>query len=541
MTAEARTASPDLQTVRAVLVDLQAQGKHEEVIEVVMSLLSQLAGSNRELELRVQHLLRQTFGRKTERLDPRQLALLLAELAAKEPAAGASVSAEGPRREEPPTVAVQAHQRRPGRNPLPAWLPREPVVLTPSPEELVCGECGSRKKRIGSEKNELLEYVPGRFKVIEQEREKYACRECQGEVVIGPVGPKPIEGGLPGPSLLTHVLVSKYRDHLPLYRQAEIYARDGVQIARSTLMDWVRHGAELLVPVAEAIHEQAIGSHVLQVDDTGLRVLDDDHPGGSKRGHLWGLLGDRVWASFRYTPTWRGEEAQKLVEGRKGFLQVDGYSGFDDLFKAPGAEIIEVGCMAHARRKYVAALDSGEIRAAVAVGLFQKLYAVEAEATKRNLDPPARLVLRSERSGPLMDELGKWIAEQHPQLPPKSPLGKALTYSLNQWKQLRRFLADGRIQLDNNGVERQLRAVAVGRKNYLHAGSDAAAERAAVLYTVIGTAVVQGVEPMAYVRDLVEKISGDYPAKRLRELLPDRWTAAHPAARLARPDATDPT
>lgn len=537
-TAE-RENAVDLASVRAMLVELQAQGKIAgDVVELVLSLLAQVCAANRDLELRVQHLLRQTFGRKTERVDPRQIALLLAELAAQPPAEAAAAPAGGDRKTEPAPVTVRAHQRRPGRNPLPDWLPREKVVLTPDSKVLVCSSCGSKKEKIGSETSELLEWVPGRFKVIEQEREKYACEGCQGEVVIGPVGEKPLDGGLPGPGLLAHVMVSKYRDHLPLNRQASMFARAGVEIADSTLAGWVAQGAELLVPVADAIHEQAIHAHVVQCDDTGFRVLDKEHAGGSKRGHIWGLLGDKVWASFKFTPSWEGERAQALVEGRKGWLQVDGYSGFDALFKAAGTELIEVGCMAHARRKYVEALKSGDARAAVPVGIFQRLYAVEAEATAGGLDPAVRLKLRAERSVALMDELGAWVAKIHPQVTPKSPLGKAFTYSLNQWEQLRRFLEDGRIQIDNNGVERELRAVAVGRKNYLFAGSDAAAERAAVLYTVIGTAVLHGVEPMAYVRDLVEKIGGTYPARHLRELLPDRWIQAHPEARLGRPGVT---
>ena len=533
-----RERAVDLASVRATLVELQAQGKDDDVVQVVMSLLTQLCAANRELELRVQHLLRQTFGRKTERVDPRQIALLLAELAAQQPAAAAPAEDHGKTESAP--VAVRAHQRRPGRNPLPEWLPREKAVLTPSPEDLVCSHCGSKKERIGSETNELLEWMPGRFKVIEQEREKYACESCQGEVVIGPVGDKPLDGGLPGPGLLAHVLVSKYRDHLPLNRQAAMFARAGVEIADSTLAGWVQQGAELLAPVADAIHEQAMNAHVVQCDDTLLRVLDKEHAGGSKRGHIWGLIGDKVWASFKYTPSWEGDRAQALVEGRKGWLQVDGYSGFDALFNAAGADIIEVGCMAHARRKYVEALESGDTRAAVPIAIFQRLYAVEAEATAGRLDPLARLKLRTERSVALMDELGEWVAKIHPQVTPKSPLGKAFTYSLNQWRQLKRFLEDGRVQIDNNGVERELRAVAVGRKNYLFAGSDAAAERAAVLYTVIGTAVLHGAEPMAYVRDLVEKIGGTYPAKQLRELLPDRWIQAHPDAQLGRPGVTPP-
>jgi hypothetical protein len=351
-------------------------------------------------------------------------------------------------------------------------------------------------------------------------------------VAIAPLPDRVIDGGRPSAGLLAHVLVAKFRDHLPLNRQVAIFGRAGVALATSTLCDWVREGAELLEPIAAAIHERALGAHALQIDDTGLRVLDRSHPDGVRRGHLWGLVGDRRWASFRYTPTWEGQAARALVEGRVGWLQADGYAGFDQLFKRPGATAIEVGCMAHVRRRFVEALEGGDLRAAIPVEKIRKLYRVERAARESGLDPPATRALRLEESKPVLDALGRWIADVYDTVTPKSPLGKALYYILARWTALVRFLEDGALEIDNNGVERALRAACVGRKNWMFAGSDDGGRRAAILYTVISTAVLFGVEPWAYVRDLLEKISSGFAQRRIAELLPDTWGPLHPEARL---------
>jgi transposase len=517
----------DLQHVRQVLVDLIGAGKPDEAIATVLSLLERLRDKNAELELRVRDLLRHQFGRRSERIDPNQLSLLLAGLAQEAASSPAPKPDEAPAAPPPASREAGHPPRRPtGRKPLPADLPREEVILKPPAEELVCGQCGRDKKRIGAERAEMLEFVPGHFKVLVQVREKYACPRCQEGVAIGPTMEKPIEGGLPGPNLLTQVLVSKYKDHLPLNRQVGIFARSGVEIAPSTLCDWVREGVELVEPVWRAIYEEVLACHVVQVDDTGLRVQDRHHPGGSRKGHIWGLVGDGKLVVFAYTPTWSGAEARELVKGHRGWLQVDGYAGFDQIFTGADPPMVEAGCMAHCRRKFVGALDAGDVRAAVPVGVIVKLYGVEEEAREAHLDAPGRLALRKEKSAPLIQELGEWIAKTHPTVTPKSALGKAFTYAVNQWRPLTRFLEDGAVQIDNNGVERVLRAIAVGRNNWMFAGSDAGAHRAAVLYSIFGSCALCGVEPVAYLRDVIEKLSGSFPMRRLRELLPDVWESS---------------
>jgi transposase len=519
------SSAVDLDQIRDVAAALKDAGKHDEALEMVIGLVGQLSQHGALLEQRLAQVLRQLYGRRSEKIAPNQLALLLEELAAK---ASSDEAPPPPPRIEPSEEAKRA--RKPtGRKPLPAFLTREQQVFQPAADELVC-DCGAHKKRIGAETSEMLEFVPASFKVIELVREKYACGACQAGVVIAPVPAKPIEGGLPGPGLIANTLIAKYKDGLPLNRLAGIYQRAGVEIAPSTLGDWVRGGAALVEPLAKHIFARVMASHVVQADDTGLRVLDPGRADGVKKGHLWGFVGDRRLVAFAYTETWEGARAREHLVARRGYLQVDGYAGLNPLFEGPDPPCVAVGCMAHCRRKFVVAVEGGDLRAAIAVDLIQKLYVVEREATADDLDHEARLARRRERSAPLMNELGAWIASVHPAAPPKTPLGKALTYAINQWRELMRFLEDGRLELDNNGVERALRPIAVGRKGWLFAGSDEGARRAAIVYTVIGSAVLSGGEPWAYLRAVVDELSAGVTADRLAELAPDRWAAAQAAA-----------
>jgi transposase len=528
----AELPTPD--ALREVLHALLAQGQADEAIEVACRLLGRMHEHSRGLELRLAQMLRQAFGRRSEKIDPRQIALLLEELSRKpEPdgqeeaiiAQAALARAEKPKR---------ARKKPSGRKPLPADLPRTEVVHRPAEAELECPHCAEPRSLIGAERSEVLDWVPASFRVLVHVREKYACSACREGVAIAPLPERVIGGGRPSAGLLAQVLIGKFRDHLPLNRQVAIFARAGVDLPTSTLCDWVREGAELLEPIAQAIHERALGAHALQIDDTGLRVLDRSHPAGVRRGHLWALVGERRWTSFRYTPTWEGKAARALVADRVGWLQADGYAGFDQLFKRPGATAIAVACMAHVRRRFVEALDGGDLRAAIAVEKIRKLYRVERAAREAGLDPPTTLALRLQESKPVIDALGSWIAEVYDSVPPKSPLGKALYYTLGCWPALVRFLEDGALEIDNNGVERALRAACIGRKNWMFAGSDEGARRAAILYTVISTAVLCDVEPWAYVRDLLEKISSGFPQRRIDEILPDAWGVLHPEARLRR-------
>jgi transposase len=527
------TGAADIKGITEHLRKVLTDGRVDEALGMVESLLAQLRARNTELELQILKLKKHQFGQRSEKVDPDQLALFLSQAQAESNEIDAAVKAILEAAAPGPETPIPAPKPRPrqghGRKPLPAHLPREEIILEPAAEEKICATCGGEKACIGYERSEVLEFVPATFKVIEYARAKCACRKCGDGVVIAPPAAKPIDGGLPGPGLLAHVLVSKYKDHLPLHRLSGIYARSGVDLKASTLGDWVTAGTDALDPIARAIWRNALGAHLLQSDDTGIKVLDKDHPNGVKRGHLWVYLGDGRWSAFVYTPDWKGEWPRSFLAERKGWLQVDGYAGYDDLFTREGATAIEVSCWAHARRGFVETLEAGDLRAAIPVELIRQLYAIERAATDAGEDHEARRERRQREAPPIIAALGRWMADTYNKEPPKSPLAKACYYAIARWEGLKRFLEDGRLPLDNTASERALRQVAVGRNNYLFAGSDQGGERAAIAYTVVGTCMLAGVDPLAYLTDVFQKLAAGWPHRRLDELLPPNWAASRAA------------
>ncbi len=509
--------------VRSYLADLLAAGQHEALLEHVMRLLADVLADNTDKSHRNAALLKQLYGRKSERMSAEQLDLFLQELANQDetsPPPEPMPPAE-PKPERPP-------QRRPGRNPLPAHLPRIKHELTVAPEDRPCPQCGKERTCIGHESSEVLDFVPGHFEVHVYEREKLACKPCQEGVVIAPAAEKLVPGGMCGPGLMTQILCSKYQDHTPLYRLSQIFKRSGVDVAESTLGSWVEAGATLLLRLVQLIWDRAAASPLIGADDTGIQVLDADHDKGIKRGHLWMYLGydddgKPRWPAFRYTADWSKKGPAKFLLGFSGILQGDGYKGWFSLEHNELKGIIRAGCLAHVRRKFVEALEAKTLSAAVAVKIIQKLYLVEAKARVQELDAKARLALRQAESVPLMAELQVWLNQQRHRARPKSPLGKAVTYLDNQWSTLQVFLADGRVPIDNNEVENKIRPVAIGRKNYLFCGSDAGAERAAIVYTILATCKLAGVEAWAYLRDVLPKLARRLVGADLEDLLPHRW------------------
>ncbi len=502
-------------------------------VDTAMAMVEKLLARNAELELQIMKLRRHQFGRRSEKIDPDQLALFVAQAQAEAREVDAALQAilEAAQDPEAPVTPPALRPRKGhGRKPLPAHLPREQVVHEPSPEELTCPTCGDQKECVGYERSETLEFVPASFKVIEDLRAKCACRRCGDGMVVAPAPAKVIDKGLPGPGLVAHVLVSKYKDHLPLHRLSGIYARSGVDLNPSTLGDWVAAGTDALSPIARAIWRRSLASHLLQSDDTGIKVLDSDHPNGVKRGHLWVYLGDGAWSSFVYTPDWKGSGPQTFLARREGWLLVDGYAGYDALFDRENATAVLVSCWTHARRGFVEALEAGDLRAAIPVDLIGKLFAIERAATEAGENHQARLARRQREAPSILAALGKWMADTYAAEPPKSALARACQYTINRWQALRRFLEDGRLPLDNTASERELRQVAVGRANYLFAGSDQGGERAAVAYTVISTAMLADVDPLVYLTDVFKKIADGWPNRRLDELLPPNWAAARAAA-----------
>ena len=515
----------------------------EALRALVVSLQDELALKDRELHAKTLHIekLRATlalmkrarFGRSSEKID--QLELLIGDLeeAAAAEQARATAGSPAPDRRSAQTDAP----RRRGRQPLPGHLPRERVVHAPA---CACPACGStRLTCLGEDEREVLEYVPSHFKVVVHVRPRMSCRACETITQV-PAPSLPIERGRPGPSLLAHVLVAKYCDHVPLHRQSVIYGRGGVELERSTLADWVGQAAFLLEPLAAAITRHVRAGAALHADDTPVPVLDPGR-GKTKTGRLWVLVRDeRPWGgpappavSYLYSPNRKGEHARALLAGCRGFLHADGYAGFNGLYEpdASGtAPLVEVACWAHSRRKlFDVHANTGSALAQDALERIAALFQIEAEINRRG--PDQRHAIRREHTRPRLADLKDFLERALASLSRKSTLAVAIRYSLSRWPALCRFAHDGRLEMSNNAAERAIRPLALGRKNYLFAGSDSGGRRAAILYTLIQTAVLNGLDPEAYLRDVLARIA-EHPINRIDDLLPWAW-AASPATAAA--------
>jgi transposase len=485
------------------------------VLDVVLQLVSKLSAENRNLADRLATFMRGRAHGGSERVSASQLLMFMSQV-------GGPTEADA---EGDPDASLDDEDEHAGSEPAPApdndaALPRKRlrvvgrverarVVSEPPLEELTCPDCGDRKSPAGRKSRLLVEVIPAQFRIIEHVRAQYACRTCDDpHLSIGTPATAPLESGALSNSLLTDFLCRKHVDNEPVNHIAETYERLGIVFPLGTLYGWVKVGADWLAPIAKRIIERAIGAAVLSVDDTGVTVLDDDLEKGSRRGHLWILLGDGLWAGFKFTPDWKAERAEKFLGVRKGWMQADAYAGFDRLYARGGP--IEVGCWAHARRYFVKALDIGDKRAAIGLDLIGRLFGVERRADEKGYDNARRLKVRLEKSRPVLNELGRWVDALHVAAPPDTPLGRAFTYLTNQWQALVRFLEDGRLRLTNNDAERQLRRIALGRNAWLFTGSDAGGERLAILYTCIATCKLNGVDPRAWMRDVLDKLTADW-------------------------------
>jgi transposase len=509
-------------------------GDREALISTIRQLLSAALEDNERQRVRVAELLRTLYGRSSERFNPAQLCFGFL-----------SVVPESPAESEPsPATPVEGAARKPARRrtghrgsrSLPAHLPREEIRLQPTEEQLAA--TGGQMRKWREERSEVLEYVPAKLKVLVYVREVWS--NAYGEVVTAPAPVKLIAKGLPGPGLVVQVVLSKYRDKCPLTRQVDIFRRLGAELSRNTLVDWVAAAADLLRPLARAIFRLVMAAYVLQVDDTKLPVLDRRKAKNIKKGHIWALVGDRRYVAYRYTENWRRDQAFKLLRGRKGWMQVDAYKGYQCVFALGLA--IEVGCLMHARRYFVRAFEGKDLRAAAPLELIGKMYRIEA-ASKAAGEWPHELLLRRQReTKPLFDAWRLWLDEHAGRIPPKSPLGKAITYANNHWEALTRPLQDGNLALDNGEAERALRGLAMGRRNWLFAGSDEGAERTAILCTVIESAARHGLDLRLYLQDVLLKLASGWPPERLDELLPHRWRPPPAdAARATELAATQPS
>jgi transposase len=477
-----------------------------------------------KLKAQLATLRRARFGQSSEKLDRQieQLELIIGDLEEGEAENEARAAAA-------PAVPPPDRPAREGnRKPLPGHLPREVVDHEGAS---ACPACGSeRLRRIDDDRREVLEYVPSHFKVVVHVRPKLSCRDC--ETITQPSMPTlPIERGRPGPGLAAHVIISKYCDHTPLNRQSDIYAREGVDLDRSTMAGWVGKIAWLVTPLAQAIGDYARAGPSVHADDTPIPVQDPGK-GKTKTGQLWVVVRDeKPWGScnpraayYHYSPNRRGEHAHALLAPCRGYLHADGYTGFGKLYQpdAQGhATLLEVACWAHARRGIFD--DYAKTKSALATAALEKigdLFTIEREINGEN--PHIRLAARQKRSVPLLAELKAFMETSLNRISQKGDLAKAFRYCLKRWEALTRYTLDGRLEMSNNAAERAIRPLTLGRRNWTFLGSDTGGTRAAVFYTIIQTAKLNGINPQAYLTDIIQRIA-DHPAKDIDQLLPWNW------------------
>lgn len=541
MSADEINLPVDPAALRALFADMQARisaseraleaerAAHEatrEQYEAARNAIKLTALQIEKLKVQLSRLQRMKFGQSSERITELtdQLELTLEDLEAEHAHAASAVG------DQTPTDATAGARRKPKREPLPAHLPRDETVHA-APDADGCSACGGKMSKLGEDVTEVLEYVPGRFRVVRHVRPKLTCGGCDC-ISQAPAPSLPIPRGRAGPSLLAHVVVSKFADHLPLYRQSRIYAREGVALSRSTLADWLGQVSWLLQPLVERIADHVMASPKLHADDTPVPVLA---PGTGKTatGRLWVYLRDnRRWrpsdkpaALFRYSPDRKGERPRKHLKTFAGFLQADAYAGFERLYvpdRQPGL-ITPVACWAHARRKlhdvYKADPHSVAMEGLVIIG---ELYDVERGIMRDPADD-RRKARKQSRLRAL--DFFVWADGVLAQISARSPLAEALRYAVKLKPQLLVYTENGRLEIDNNLAENALRGIAVGRKNWLFAGADCGGERAAAMYSLLETAKLNDVNPHAWFADILDRIGKGHPINRLDELLPWNWAA----------------
>ena len=498
----------------------------QQMLREVVSAAAQLNAENDKLRLLIQRYLRHRFGPRSEQLDPDQLQLgledLEQEIAASESAQDADEVLGDQRRRR----ASQPNRNRGG---LPAHLPRVEVIIDVESKQCPC--CRGRLHAIGEDVSEMLDIIPAQLRIKVIRRPKYACRSCESAIVQAPAPERPIDGGMATEALIAHVVVSKFLDHLPLYRQSQILARQGIMLDRSTLSSWVGRACWWLKPLYDLIVKTVLSSDSLLADDTTLPVLDPGR-GRTKTGRLWCYAVDqRPWGgsaapavAYIYSEDRKAERPASHLAAFRGTLQVDGYSGFKSLAEGrPEGAIRLAFCWAHVRRRfYEIQAANGSPLATEALKRIAALYKIEAEI--RGHPAETRQAIRRERSHPLVEELHAWLQQQLNRVSGKSAIAEAIRYALNHWQGLIVFLDDGRIELDTNAVERAIRPVALNRKNTLFAGSDSGACHWATIMTLIQTAKLNGIEPMSYLTDILQRIvSGRTKSHELESMLPWNW------------------
>ena len=508
MTVLADTLPDDLATLKAMV-------------------LAERARADRLAQI-IKEMQRHRFGRRAETLPLDQMELGLEEVQQVEAAEAAQLEAANPQRR-----AATAAKRRANRGALPEHLPRIETIV--DIQDRTCPCCSGALHPIGEDRAERLDIIPAQLRVLVVRRPKYACRTCEEVVVQAPAPARLIEGGLPTEATVAHVVVAKYADHLPLYRQAQIYARQGIKLDRSTLADWTGRAAFLLRPVHERLLATIKRSPKLFADETTAPVLDPGR-GRTKTGQLWAYArDDRPWAgpeppavAYVYAPDRKAERPIAHLAGFTGVLQVDGYGGYRPLAEAGQVQL--AFCWAHVRRRFYELAAAGPAPIATeALERIKALYAIEAEV--RGQSPEARQAFRQEKARPLVEDLEPWLRAKLETISQKTKLAEAIRYALSRWAGLTLFMNDGRIEIDNNTVERSIRPLALTRKNALFAGSDGGAEHWAILASLIETAKLNDIDPQAYLTDVITRIVQGHPQSRIDDLMP--WAYAAPISAVA--------
>ena len=479
-----------------------------ELVTISKEEFEALRSENAWLKHQLTELKRLIYGAKSERFvtqNPDQATLF--DLPAEQPQEKATEEITYTRNKP------QREKKQPLRLELPSHLERREEVIEPA-------DIPADAKKIGEAVTEVLEYKPASAYVRRIVRPKYIVEQNDEEtnIVIAPLPTLPIPKGNAGPSMIAHLLVSKFVDHLPFFRQVQIFKRQQLEIAESTINGWFNAGCNLLHPLYDALKTKMLAGWYLMADETPIAVLTQDKPGSTHNGYHW-VYYDPVnkLVLFDYRKSRGMEGPDEMLKEFGGYLQTDGYSAYDHFEKHP--KITLLACMAHARRKFEHAQENNPTLAGDALKMFQALYDIEREIREVNMEPDAIQALRQERSKPILDRMEIWLREQIILVPPKSAIGVAMAYTLNLWPRLVRYIDDGRFHIDNNLIENSIRPVALGRKNYLFAGSHEAAQQAAVIYSVLATCKLHGVEPFAYLTKTLSVIP-DFPANQLLTLLP---------------------
>lgn len=489
-----------------------------------------LLGENKKLRQRNDYLTQQladiqrlAYGRKSEKVNPDQLQLFIDEARGDSEPTGDKPDNDTPDYEEIPAHIRKKKKRgpHPGRAPLPDHLDREETHL--HPDDLDCPCCGHEMKPAGEEISEELGVIPARLFVRRWVRHKYACRQCEDAVVRPPLPPVAIEKSMAGSDVLAAIIVSKYADHLPLYRQQQMYRREGVELSRVTMCDWMGKSSFLLKPIVAQMRQELLASAVVQSDDTGVKYLEP--PGPAKSGYLWAYVSCDGDVVYDFTRGRSREGPSSFLSGFSGVLQVDGYTAYNEVLSNPG--ISHAACWAHVRRKFEKALKTDPAEAAVVMQKIQQLYRVEKEIRELDLKPqPAKIVAIRERDSlPVIEKLEELLVEYRQNALPQGRLGKAIEYAFGQWAWLDTYIHDGLVEIDNNSCERAMRKVAIGRKNWLFTGSDQGGHYAAILYSLIETCSRHGINPHQYLTDVLVRV-GTHPQSRVAELTPRGWAAA---------------